>query len=356
MTDGAGSRPPRRGLDRGEQAGVAVEGGAGTVGQRLRAGAIAVAARLAASLPEAPLVALADAAGELWYRAAPGRAEQARRNLRRVAAWLARERCGPLRARAAATDDRALERLVRGAFRHHARYYLEMARIRAMDAGYLGRRLRFETPETVEEAVASRRPMIVVGMHFGAIEIPALYLASRVGQVTAPMETLADPALQGYLARTRAAVGIRLVGLRETRPALQEALGRGEPVGFVADRDITGGGLSVPLFGAPTRLPIGPALLAIDYDAPLYFAAVRRTGRGRYVARVERIPVPAGGTHRQRVTGFLVAEAAAMERAIADAPEQWWAAFSPIWPDLAGDSAGPATAAARPAPGTEPAR
>ena len=35
------------------------------------------------------------------------------------------------------------------------------------------------------------------------------------------------------------------------------------------------------------------------------------------------------------MTAFLAAEVAAFERVIARAPEQWWAIFFPIWPDLA---------------------
>ena len=31
---------------------------------------------------------------------------------------------------------------------------------------------------------------------------------------------------------------------------------------------------------------------------------------------------------------FLAAQADAFERAIADAPEQWWTAFFPIWDDI----------------------
>ena len=56
-----------------------------------------------------------------------------------------------------------------------------------------------------------------VGLHFGAIELPALYLASRVGGAVAPMETVDDEALQAWFTRTRGAAGVRIVGLREAR-------------------------------------------------------------------------------------------------------------------------------------------
>ena len=307
----------------------------GTVRQRLGARALATASWLACRLPERPLIALAGLLGELWYRAAPGRAAVGRRNLRRVCTWLAANGLGPERARLAASDPRVLERLLRAAFRHQARYYLEVARTPGMTPAVIRDRLTVETPEVVAEAFASGRPVIFVGAHFGAIELPALYLAERTGRhAVAPMQTVDDPALQRYFARTRGAVGLRIVGLREARRELLASLARGESVGLVADRDLTGGGISTELFGAPAPLPAGPALLAIESGAPVYLTAVRRAEPGRYRGRLEAVPVPSEGSRRERVTGFLAAEARAFERAIAAAPEQWWAIFFPLWPDL----------------------
>jgi phosphatidylinositol dimannoside acyltransferase len=313
-------------------------GGSGTLRQRAGAGVLAAVSWLACRLPERPLVALAEAAGELWYRLAPGRAAMGRQNLARVVAWLAAEGMGPAYARRAATDRRALERLVRAAFRHQARYYLEVARAPVLTPDYLRRRLVVETPEVVETAFADGTPTIFVSGHFGAIEMPGLYLADRTGRTpVAPMETIDDPALQRYFVRTRGALGVRIVGLREARRELLAAIRRGDPVGLVADRDIGGGGMPVRLFGAEARLPVGPALLAVETGASMYLAAVRRTGVGSYAGRLLAVPVPADGSWRERIAGALAAEAQAFERVIADAPEQWWAVFFPIWQDAEAD-------------------
>ena len=89
-----------------------------------RRGLGAVLRHLPASVVGVP----GDAVGELWYRVAPGRAAVARGNLAQVAGWLAAEGRGNARARAAATDPAALERLVREAFRHVVRTYAETLR------------------------------------------------------------------------------------------------------------------------------------------------------------------------------------------------------------------------------------
>jgi phosphatidylinositol dimannoside acyltransferase len=289
---------------------------------------------LACRLPEGPAFRVAEVVGDLWYRLAPGRADQARRNLRRVCRSLAESGRGSARVQAAATDPNALERLVRSSFRHSARYYLEVARTPAVTREYVDQRLSLDTPELIAEAVVPGKAVLFVGLHFGSLELAVIYLALRVGTTVTPMETIEDPGLQAYFERTRGVHGIRLVGLREARRALMDALRDGIPVGLVGDRDLTGGGTAIPLFGAPARLPMGPAILAVESGVPVYGMTVRRTAAGHYRGRLIPIDVPTDGTRRERVTATMTRLSAAFEELIADAPDQWWAIFFPIWPDL----------------------
>ncbi len=303
--------------------------------QQFVAAAVSGASWLACRLPERILLELTDLAGELWYRLDARRAAQARRNLQRVADWLVAEGRADRRIRAASTDPAAMDRLVRAAFRHYAQYYLDVARAPSFTPAFLAERLTVETPEAFEAAFGEPGPRIFLGLHFGAIELQA-YVAVVHGdrQLVSPMETLDDPALQAYFERTRGALGIRIVGLREARRELLAALERGDPVGIVGDRDLTGGGMPATLFGATTSLPLGPALIAIESGAPTFGVAVRRRPGGRYVGRLDPFPVPTAGSRRERVTAFLDRQARIFEGQIAQAPEQWWAVFFPIWPDL----------------------
>jgi lauroyl/myristoyl acyltransferase len=240
---------------------------------------------------------------------------------------------GSATVRAAATDDETLERLVRRAYRHAARYYLEVLRTPALRPERLPDMLLVETPAVVETAFAGG-PVLFVGLHFGSVELPGLFLASRVGGAVAPMETVDDADLQAWFIRTRGAMGIRIVDLRAARRELLSALRSGTSVGLVGDRDLTGGGTLTALFGWPAMLPLGPAMLAVEGGTPVYVVGVRRVGVGRYRGRLETIDVPLDGTRRNRVTATTSALASAFERIIEDAPEQWWAVFFPIWPDL----------------------
>ncbi len=307
----------------------------------LRGGLLLLGAWVVARLPERPLIAAAEAAGELWYRLAPARAAQARANLTRVCEGLAASGRGSERTRRAATDPDALERLVRAAFRHAARYYLEVGRAGGFDLETAINSIDIETPDEVREALAGGHPVVIVGMHYGAIELPVVIVSHLVGHsVTAPMESVADPALRRWFVQSRSRVGVHVVPILDARRTLLRALRGGESVGMVADRDMMHNGLLVPFFGHPAPIPAGPALLAIEAGVPVYAGSARRMKDRRYCARLVLVPTPETGSRRERVTALTAAIAASFESILADAPEQWWGAFHPIWPDLGPMSGG----------------
>jgi KDO2-lipid IV(A) lauroyltransferase len=310
-----------------------------TLGQSLVAGLVAAAGWLACRLPGESLERICDLLGAAHYLLNPRRRELVRANLRRVCEALAADGRAAPRVAAAAGDPGALERLVRAAFRHHGRYLSEVLRTPIMDAAWLEGRFLIETPEVVERAyarVAAGEPMIVIGLHFGAVEVSAVYSAERTrAEVVGPMEEIANPALQAWFVRQRESLGLRVIAPPEAAAAeLRRVLREGGIAAIVGDRDITGGGRLTAVFGRPAPLPVGPALLALESAAPAYVVGARRTGWGHYAARLVALESPGSGSLRERAEGFLAQEVRAFESIVADAPEQWWAVMFPIWPDL----------------------
>ena len=291
--------------------------------------------RVVGRLPDRALHRAAQAAGLGLHLAARRRRRLVRANLERVTRWLDEEGMASPRVARAARDPRALDALVRSAFGHYVRAYLEVLLAPSRRAGDVLARIHLETPETVADAFGPSRAgagRMFVALHLGSLEFPALYaVAHGRRDITAPMETLADPSIQSFMERARSASGVRVVPVRGSGRLLADALARGEAVAIVADRPIASAGRPVTLFGAPAPLPVGPALLALGSGARVYVVAVRRTGYGTYAARVLPLEVPTEGTARERLAAFMAREARLFETVIADAPEQWWTVFFPIW-------------------------
>jgi KDO2-lipid IV(A) lauroyltransferase len=306
----------------------------------IRTRLLILAATVLRHLPDGLSHRAAWTLGGVLYRVQPARRRLVRANLLRVCTWLAEHEMAGPPAAAAARDGRALDRLVRAAFGHYLRGYLESAILPVYATAAKLKRVQADDWDLAAQAFPPGKsgPLIIVGMHFGAIEVPGLWATRTLGaRITAPMETIGDPGLQAYFERARAETGMKVIPVEGAATQLRAALDRHEMVALVADRPVGGVGSAVELFGVPARLPAGPAVLADETGSPAWLIVTRRSGWADYRSRIERIePAPAtpGETRRERLTAFLDAEARAFERAVADAPEQWWTVFFPIWQDI----------------------
>jgi len=112
-----------------------------------------------------------------------------------------------------------------------------------------------------------------------------------------------------------------------------QALKRNEIVCLLSDRNIGPGGVEVEFFGERTKLPAGPATLALRTGAPLLPVAVYFTGERNGHLGLVRPPVPVErrGSLREDVVRVTQALAAELEHVIRRAPEQWHL-FQPNWP------------------------
>ncbi len=288
----------------------------------LRVG-LAMADVVARALPGRLAYALADLGGRAWYRAAVERRALVTDSLRRVAAATGR-----------ATDERALRRLAERAFAAYARYYIELLRAPHYDPA------RMDEHVSVEEwdrfGPIMRSGAVVALPHLGNFEPFGFFVEAHRVTGVAPIEETEPPELYDFIRSRRAAGrGMRVVPLSKARRPMIEALRGGEIAALVADRDLDGDGIPVTFFGHPATLPAGPATLAVMTDRPLIIARVLRTGPDRFAARAWLIDSAArdGESRRDRVGRLTREMGEHFERAIAEAPEQWWAIFQPFWTD-----------------------
>jgi KDO2-lipid IV(A) lauroyltransferase len=109
------------------------------------------------------------------------------------------------------------------------------------------------------------------------------------------------------------------------------ALHRGEVIGLLCDRDITGDGIEVDFFGERTRLPAGPATLAARSGAPILPCCVLFEGDHHRGIILPPLDTTRRGGLRADVARITQDMADALAALIRRAPEQWHV-FQPNWP------------------------
>jgi KDO2-lipid IV(A) lauroyltransferase len=284
--------------------------------------------RVVRTLPSGAAYELARVAGEIWYRLAGERRRLVAESLARVCAATGRPASG-----------RALRRMVRAAFVSYASYWVEMLRSpdyrdEAVDS-YIS-----IPPSTWEDLEPVLRGGAVVAVpHLGNFEPFGHFMAVHGLRTVAPVEVTEPRELFEFLLSRR--VGgrhhderaVEIVPLEHAFRPMLAALRHGGVAALVADRDLTGDGIEVTMFGHRTTLPAGPATLALRTGKPLMVARVLRTGPDRFSGDAWPVNVPLSGDRRRDTEALTEGIAAGFERAIAEAPEQWWASFQPFWLD-----------------------
>jgi phosphatidylinositol dimannoside acyltransferase len=284
--------------------------------------ALEVADRIVAALPSRVAYALADLAGDLWHRLAPARRRLVAANLARVCAATGRPTSGP-----------AFSALVHAAFRNHARYYVELLRAPHYPIERISDYV--ETPQWDDFLPLLREgPAMLLSSHLGNFEPFGTVVAAHGLRPLSPIEEIQPRALYEFLAARRGASQVDLVPLGEAGRAMVRRLRAGGVVGIIADRDLAGDGQPVTMFGHPTTMSPGPAALAVAHRAHVIVGRCLRIGPDRFRAEGRILEVPNGGDRRGDTRMLVERLAACFERDIGEAPEQWWGAFQPFWPDL----------------------
>ncbi|WP_433048494.1 phosphatidylinositol mannoside acyltransferase [Dactylosporangium sp. CS-033363] len=212
-----------------------------------------------------PLFAAAASSGHRGYRRGkPGKGTATlAKNLRRVV--------GP------DMPEDEFERLMLRALRSYSRYYLEAFRLPARSKEQILSGFRLERGELLGEHHRAGVGSVVALPHAGNWDAAGAWVAAKGWPITTVAERLKPESVYLKFLEFRRSLGMEILpltgGPRPTFDVLEERLRDGAAVvPLLADRDLTPRGVDVEFFGGRTRMPAGPALLALRTGAPLYVA------------------------------------------------------------------------------------
>ncbi len=225
--------------------------------------------------------------------------------------------------------DADLDALVRAGMRSYLRYWLEAFRLpslpRAEHATFF--QLVDGGADVLRDAVTSRTGVVVALPHAGNWDAAGAYVAAHGWPIITVAERLKPESLYQRFLAFREGLGMEILplhgGARPPLDILAEKLPQGYVVPLLADRDLSARGVEVRFFGGRTRMPAGPALLALRTGAPLYTVDMWYEPAGPRGRLRGPLTLPTEGALDQRVraTTQLVADSLAL--GIAAAPTDW---------------------------------
>jgi lauroyl/myristoyl acyltransferase len=165
--------------------------------------------------------------------------------------------------------------LMRASLASYARYWREAFRLPTMDHHAIGEELaqQFVGDEHLDAALAAGRGAVLALPHSGNWDMAGVWLVQTRGKFTTVAERLKPESLYRRFIGYRESLGFEVIPLSggEQPPfqLLSERLRDNKAVCLMAERDLSRTGVQVDFFGEPTRMPAGPAKLAIKTGAPL---------------------------------------------------------------------------------------
>lgn len=201
---------------------------------------------------------------------------------------------------------RDLDELVRTGMRTYMRYYCEAFRLPRLSPTDLIERVRVQGDGPIRERLAQGKPVVCFLGHMGNWDLAGAWCGAELAPLVTVAEHLKPEAVFQEFLDFRTSLGMTIIPLGPDAFAHVRAATTGPVlVPLLADRDLTGGGLTVDFCGHQARMAPGPAALALISHASLHPVSIRHERRsgggwGIVVTFHDRIESPAGGTTREK--------------------------------------------------------
>ncbi|GGG08819.1 phosphatidylinositol mannoside acyltransferase [Rhodococcoides trifolii] len=230
-----------------------------SLSERLGAAGYVAGWRIVRALPERVAVSMFDRAADVAARRGGGPA-QLRRNLARVLET---------------TPELVPDELIRASVRSYARYWREAFRLPSMDLAAVGADLDglIQGKEHIDAALSTGNGVVLALPHSGNWDMAGVWAVHAHGELSTVAERLKPESLYRRFVEYRESLGFEIFplsgGEKPPFPELAARLRANKVVCLLGERDLAKHGVPVTFFGEPTRMPAGPARLAIDTGAAL---------------------------------------------------------------------------------------
>ena len=226
-----------------------------------------------------------------------------------------------------------LEELTKLGMRSYLRYWFDTFRLSKWSKNRIISTTQVIRENLLRDPIQSKQGCIVALPHAGNWDHAAAYFCSTGITLTAVVEKLKPEAIFKKFLAYRESIGIEAISHKEkTIPILTERLQAGKLIALVADRDMSRNGIEVNFFGKTSKMPSGPAILAIKTGAPLITAYVRYTPGGIEIIFDETLKPTNSGSEEEQIKIITQSMADNFAKRIKENPVDWHM-LQRIWVD-----------------------
>jgi len=230
------------------------------------------------------------------------------------------------------TESNIIEPLLEKAMKSYMRYWCDTFRSPDWSAKRVLSTVTCTNEEFLTGPMLRGEGVIVALPHAGNWDHAGAYFCAKGIHLVTVVEHLKPEKLFLKFLGYRESMGMEVLPLDgKVLGTLAQRLRQGALVALIADRDLSRSGINVNFFGGPSRMPPGPALLALKTGALLITAFVSYTETGIHIDFKE-VAIPISGSNDEKVAEIVQSTAKQFEQGISEHPEDWHM-LQRIWTD-----------------------
>ena len=216
-------------------------------------------------------------------------------------------------------------RLIRASFVNLARNVLEILYMPKLNEQNFHKYIEIDHLERMTDALAEGNGVVVLTGHIGTWEWLSADFTMNGLPVTAIAKNQPNMQYTNALNDLRKTINVEIFsrGTSELLAAAK-ALKKGKILGFLADQDAGPKGAFLPFLGKMASTPMGPAVFACKFNAPVLPAFILRQPNGRHKVVIgEVMRYEDTGDTDKDLFNFTAKMTAIMENVIRENPTQW---------------------------------
>lgn len=275
-----------------------------------------IACFLGIYLPLPLLHCVARRAAELKYFLFPAIRRRMQEQLRCVLEYRAKKN-------GTVMNDAVLASTLKDAYYNFARYMVDFFRIPKWDVEYVKKNVKLDNLEYLDEALSYNKGVISITAHLGNWELAGIVSSLLGYKISAVSIPYINEFITGVYKNRRKSKGVNVILTGSGPKQLLKALKRNDVIAILGDRIFTEKGMTLQFMGKPTKMPRGPATLAVKTGAKMLpgFFVMENGGYRFFFGKI--FTVAGDLSEEEKISSFAQQGAKAIEDAIIQYPSQW---------------------------------
>ena len=224
-------------------------------------------------------------------------------------------------------SDETLKEMARKNFQYFGKYVVDFFHFTHLTLAESKRLVQIEHIEYLQQAESLDKGVIMISAHIGSSPAAVATVKALGKRLNVVIQEEQTSKINKLMQKYRSKRGMNIIPMGHAAPGVLKALRRKEIAILLADWDFTPHNEPMLFFGAPARLPSGPARVAVKTGAPILPVFLLRKDDDTFLFRFHPPILPQKNSSiddiRCRIRDVLQAE-------IGENPLQWFM-FTDFW-------------------------